>query len=139
MKQNHTFGDQLEHLTALCEENARIDELLYTLYDVKRGLRDIDGKGVLTGLTNISTILQNKKVGNEVIPCDGELYYRGYNVVDLVKGCAEENRFGYEETAYLLLFGKLPTVSELEQFKKIISSQRVLPRNFTRDVIILRL
>ena len=135
MKQNHTFGDQLEHLTALCEENARIDELLYTLYDVKRGLRDIDGKGVLTGLTNISTILQNKKVGNEVIPCDGELYYRGYNVVDLVKGCAEENRFGYEETAYLLLFGKLPTVSELEQFKKIISSQRVLPRNFTRDVI----
>lgn len=135
LKNNHPFQDELKRLTALCEENSRIDELLYTLYDVKRGLRDIDGKGVLTGLTNISTILQNKNVEGQVVPCDGELYYRGYNVMDLVKGYAAEDRFGYEETAYLLLFGKLPTKDELASFQNIISSNRVLPRNFTRDVI----
>ena len=135
MKHNHAIRDELEHLSSLCEKNSRIDEMLYTLYDVKRGLRDIDGKGVLTGLTNISTILQNKTVNGETIPCDGQLFYRGYNVIDLINGSVSEGRFGFEETVYLLLFGELPDKEELDEFTKLMASHRVLPRNFVRDVI----
>jgi len=135
LRNNHAIRDELEHLSSLCEENSRIDEMLYTLYDVKRGLRDIDGKGVLTGLTNISTILQNKTVNGETVPCDGQLFYRGYNVVDLINGYSADGRSGFEETIYLLLFGSLPNSHELDEFTKLLSSYRVLPRNFVRDVI----
>ena len=130
--QNNT---ELKRLTDLCINNSSVDEMLYTLYDVKRGLRDIDGKGVLTGLTHVSTILQNEKVDGKLVPADGRLYYRGINVIDLINGAVSENRFGFEETVYLLLFGQLPNRSELASFKEMLGDCRALPRNFVRDVI----
>lgn len=118
------------------EKNSQIDVNLYSKYDVKRGLRDLDGKGVLTGLTDISTIKQNKLVDGKLVPCDGELYYRGYNVNDIVSGIRRDNRFGFEEIVYLLLFGELPDVAELQSFKKLLVRYRTLPQNFVRDVIL---
>ena len=126
---------KVDKLSQKLLENAVIDKNLYTKYDVKRGLRDVDGKGVLTGLTDISEILQNKVVDGKTVPIDGQLYYRGYNVEDIVAGFVEDNRFGFEETTYLLLFGKMPTAQELEEFKGIIGSYRALPTNFVRDVV----
>lgn len=116
--------------------NSSIDVDLYTKYNVKRGLRDLDGKGVLTGLTDISTIIQNKEVGGKLVPCDGELYYRGYNINDIIDGLLEDNRFGFEEVVYLLLFGEMPNNAELESFKKLFVQYRTLPQNFVRDVIL---
>ena len=118
------------------EKNSQIDVNLYSKYDVKRGLRDLDGKGVLTGLTDISTIKQNKLVDGKLVPCDGELYYRGYNVNDIVSGIRRDNRFGFEEIVYLLLFGELPDVAELQSFKELLVRYRTLPQNFVRDVIL---
>ncbi len=126
---------KVDKLSQKLLENAVIDKSLYTKYDVKRGLRDVDGKGVLTGLTDISEILQNKVVDGKTVPIDGQLYYRGYNVEDIVAGFVADNRFGFEETTYLLLFGKMPTAQELEDFKGIIGSYRALPTNFVRDVV----
>ena len=126
---------KVDKLSQKLLENAVIDKNLYTKYDVKRGLRDVDGKGVLTGLTDISEILQNKVVDGKTVPIDGQLYYRGYNVEDIVAGFVADNRFGFEETTYLLLFGKMPTAQELEDFKGIIGSYRALPTNFVRDVV----
>ena len=122
-------------LSELCEKNSNIDPKLYEVHQVKRGLRDLDGKGVVTGLTEISTIISSKKADGEIIPCDGELYYRGFNINDLVGGFTAENRFGFEETAYLLLFGELPDKNSLEEFNTLISEYRMLPTNFVRDVI----
>ncbi len=113
----------------------RINPELYTKYDVKRGLRDINGKGVLTGLTNISDVRANKIVNGEQVPINGELYYRGYNLKDLVRGFTSEDRFGFEEVAYLLLFDKLPSKSELSKFCEILSLYRTLPTSFVRDII----
>lgn len=122
----------------------KIDPTLYTKYDVKRGLRDINGKGVMAGLTEISEIYAYKldDEGNYLpdeqgrqIPDEGRLYYRGIDVEDVVAGFMEENRFGFEETAYLLLFGELPNKAQLEQFNGVLASYRSLPKNFTRDVI----
>ena len=126
---------KVDKLSQKLLENAVIDKSLYAKYDVKRGLRDVDGKGVLTGLTDISEILQNKVVDGKTVPIDGQLYYRGYNVEDIVAGFVADNRFGFEETTYLLLFGKMPTAQELEDFKGIIGSYRALPTNFVRDVV----
>ena len=127
---------EIDNLAKLCTEN-RIDPELYSKYDVKRGLRDINGKGVLTGLTEISEIVSSKKVNGETVPCDGELYYRGINVQNIVKGFEEDNRFnGFEEASYLLLFGKLPTEDELNEFMSLLAGYRtILPKNFVRDVI----
>jgi len=135
MAKRQTDDDIISQLAAKCIENSSVDEMLYTLYDVKRGLRDIDGKGVLTGLTHVSTVLQNKKIDGKIVPYEGRLYYRGINVNDLIQGAARENRFGFEETIYLLIFGQLPNRSELEEFKKLLVSYWTLPRNFVRDVI----
>ena len=118
------------------EANSQIDVSLYSKYDVKRGLRDLDGKGVLTGLTDISTIKQNKLVDGKLVPCDGELYYRGYNVNDIVSGIHRDKRFGFEEVVYLLLFGELPDAAELQSFKELLVRYRTLPQNFVRDVIL---
>lgn len=126
---------QIEKFAGLCLKNNQIDDELYSRYDVKRGLRDLNGKGVLTGLTEIAEVKSYTIDDNEMIPCEGKLYYRGYNVEDLVKGFVKEHRFGYEETAYLLIFGALPTKKELEQFSELVSSYRTLPTNFVRDVI----
>lgn len=116
--------------------NSMIDTSLYSKYNVKRGLRDLDGKGVLTGLTDISTIIQNKEVDGKLVPCDGELYYRGYNVNDIVGGILEDDRFGFEEVVYLLLFGEMPNVAQLTDFKELLVKYRTLPQNFVRDVIL---
>ena len=125
----------IENLCSKCIENSRIDADLYAKFDVKRGLRDLNGKGVLTGLTEISEIRQNKIVDGEVVPTDGKLFYRGINVNDLIAGFAADNRYGFEETIYLLLFGELPNKQELEDFQGLLASYRTLPKNFVRDVV----
>ena len=118
-----------------CVDNQRIDLGLFDKYGVKRGLRDKNGKGVLSGLTKISLIKSSEEIDGKSVPCEGELYYRGYNIFDLVNGFRTNDRFGFEEIAYLLLFDKLPNTAELEQFNQILASVRRLPTNFTRDVI----
>ena len=112
-----------------------MDLSLYGKYDVKRGLRDINGKGVLAGLTQVSNVQAVKVVDGKEVPCAGSLYYRGYNIKDLTNGFVKDNRFGFEETTYLLLFGTLPNEKQLEDFKELLANQRSLPRNFVRDVI----
>ncbi|NLJ90685.1 MAG: citrate/2-methylcitrate synthase [Clostridiales bacterium] len=135
---NLTYSDitpQVEALSKLCIQNNNIDPALYAKYDVKRGLRDISGRGVLTGLTEIAEIRAYDTDGDKLIPREGELYYRGINVEDIVKGFTSENRFGFEEVTYLLLFGKLPTEKEYNDFVQLLSSYRTLPTNFVRDVV----
>lgn len=120
----------------VCIENNSIDAKLFDEYGVKRGLRDKNGKGVVSGITNISLIKATDVDENgNVKPCDGQLFYRGYNIYDLTKGFANDKRFGFEETAYLLLFGELPTKDQLAEFKNILAKNRRLPTNFVRDVI----
>lgn len=126
---------ELENLAAKCAKCAQIDPDLYTKYDVKRGLRDLNGKGVLVGLTEISEVCSTKEVNGERVPADGELYYRGYNVSDLIAGLDEKSHFGFEECTYLLLFGKLPTRQELTDFTRMLSDYRTLPTSFVRDII----
>lgn len=136
---NGEYSDNTPEIHFLAEKmtnNSMIDPSLYKKYNVKRGLRDLDGKGVLTGLTDISTINQNKLVDGKLVPCDGELYYRGYNVNDIIAGITEDNRFGFEEVAYLLLFGEMPNPVELHSFKELLVQYRTLPQNFVRDVIL---
>ena len=135
MRFNMKVTPEIEALTKVCEENSKMDVSLYGKYDVKRGLRDINGKGVLAGLTQVSNIVSSKTIDGKSVPCDGELYYRGINIKDLTNGFLKENRFGFEETTYLLLFGVLPTEEQLKDFCKILGNQRSLPRNFVRDVI----
>lgn len=120
-------------LSELCKVNGGIDPTLYGKYDVKRGLRDSNGKGVLTGLTQISEVSSHDPKTGE--PCDGLLRYRGINIKDLVHGFMTEDRFGFQETVYLLLFGDLPTPAQLEDFSQVLSSYRRLPSSFVRDVI----
>ena len=122
-------------LAKVVEQADNIDPALFTEYDVKRGLRDLNGKGVLTGLTNISTINATKIENGESVPADGELYYRGINVKDIVHGTASHEKFGFEEAAYLLLFGKLPSRDELKKFIEILGFYRSLPTGFVRDII----
>lgn len=136
---NREYSDITPEIIALADKmvaNSKIDPELYTKYNVKRGLRDIDGKGVLTGLTDISTITQNKLVDGKLVPCDGELYYRGYNINDIVGGILEDDRFGFEEVVYLLLFGAMPNKKQLKEFKELLVQYRTLPQNFVRDVIL---
>ena len=123
-----------EKYEKVCREVDDVDIDVYEEFGVKRGLRDKNGSGVLTGVTNISRIDAFEMKGDEKVPCDGQLWYRGYNVIELVNDFAFK-RFGFEEVAYLLLFGELPTDAQLEEFKNMLSMVRVLPRNFTRDVI----
>ncbi|MBR2561792.1 MAG: citrate/2-methylcitrate synthase [Eubacterium sp.] len=126
---------EITALTGKCVDNTTIDQKLYDELMVKRGLRDVNGKGVLTGLTHISNIVAFDEIDGKRIPRDGLLEYRGINIRDLVSGFVNEDRFGYAETAYLLLFGKLPTGGQLYDFKELLRSMRTLPRYFVRDVI----
>ena len=130
----HTMNDIIKY-AEICRENTNFDPALYTKYNVKRGLRDLDGKGVLTGLTEISEIRQNKIVDGKTVPCDGKLFYRGYNVEDIIAGFPTDSNFGFEEVTYLLLFGNLPTADQLEDFKSVLAEYRALPDTFVRDVI----
>ena len=127
---------EIQELSLMCEA-CKIDTELYTKYNVNRGLRDLNGRGVLTGLTEISEIVSKKIVDGEEVSCDGELYYRGIDVHDITDGVLSEGRHnGFEEVTYLLLFGKLPSESELKDFMKILAGYRSsLPKNFVRDVI----
>lgn len=122
-------------LAALSEKAGVIDSELFTKFDVKRGLRDVNGKGVLTGLTNISDVRATKIVNGETVPAHGELFYRGYNVKDLITRRTDNDNFGFEETTYLLLFDKLPNKKELAEFRELLSFYRSLPTSFVRDVI----
>ncbi len=126
---------EILEFTALFEKNCRIDPSLYDKYDVKRGLRDLSGKGVLTGLTAISDIVSSKIIDGKEFPCEGKLYYRGYDVEEIIDGFIDDGRFGYEEVAYLLLFGNLPNAEQLENFSRILAKYRSLPTSFVRDII----
>ncbi|HBR32450.1 MAG TPA: citrate synthase, partial [Clostridiales bacterium] len=126
---------QIKQLTERCVNNTVIDSSFYSKYDVKRGLRDINGRGVLTGLTDISEIRSYREQDGVSVPIDGQLFYRGINIIDLVEGCNKEKRFGFEEVTYLLLFGELPNAKELKSFSELLSSYRSLPQSFVRDII----
>lgn len=125
-------------ISRLAKQLKEVDDIpieLYEQYDVKRGLRDKNGKGVLCGLTEISEVTSWEEKDGVRTPIPGILRYRGYEVKELIANCERENRFGFEETVYLLLFGQLPSASELDNFNKMLADFRVLPRNFVRDVI----
>ena len=123
----------LEH-AGLCRAADRLEPQMFDEYGVQRGLRDKNGNGVVAGLTNISRIESFKMEDGKKIPCEGKLWYRGYDCIELVNGFRGDH-FGFEEVAYLLLFGKLPNRDELKHFNDILASSRTLPTNFTRDVI----
>jgi citrate synthase len=127
--------DDIIRLKNLCIQNSSIDPELYIKNKVNRGLRDLNGNGVLTGLTEISDIQSKTEINGESVPCEGKLFYRGINIDDMVAGFINENRFGFEETIYLLLLGNLPDKQELENFKRILAKYRTLPPSFVRDVI----
>ena len=134
MKKEVHVDERLEKLVEYSMRSGQIDGKLYEEYDVKRGLRDSSGKGVLTGLTEISDVVSFGYVEGEKVPIDGELYFQGVNVRDLVKGFANR-RFAFEESTYLLLFGKLPTEEQLKEFIEILGEFRSLPDTFVRDVV----
>lgn len=126
---------KFDELVEFSKRSGKIDLSLYTEYDVKRGLRDSSGQGVLTGLTEISDVLAfDVDENGEKYPVDGSLYYQGYNVRDLIHG-TDARRFGFEEVIYLLLFGELPTQTQLDEFNEILSYYRELPDTFVRDVV----
>ncbi len=127
---------ELIRLAKLSEDVGVIDSALFTKYDVKRGLRDLNGKGVLAGLTHISDVRASQIVNGVSVPCEGRLFYRGYDVKDLVDGFTTDNRFGFEEVTYLLLFGELPDAKELADFKELLAFYRTLPTSFVRDIIL---
>lgn len=129
------INDLLAEYTGMAERSSWIDPELYKKYEVKRGLRDISGKGVLAGLTEIGEVHAYVIDEGETVPVPGRLIYRGIDIRDLVNGFISENRFGFEETAYLLLFGELPNQSELKEFEELLSEYRRLPKSFVEDSI----
>lgn len=133
MKKDYSrIPPQVKKLVKKSTEGNTIDKNLYTEFKVNRGLRDENGVGVLTGLTEISEVCAKDENGN---PIDGQLFYRGYNVRDLARGLIDEKRFGFEEATYLLLFGELPKEKELKMFQELLSGFRTLPNSFVRDII----
>ena len=127
--------DRIPEYSDLCRQNCDINPELYAKYDVKRGLRDITGKGVLAGLTKIAEVKSYTIDDGDMIPCEGKLYYRGIDIESIVNGFIKDNRFGFEEVTYLLLFGKLPTKQQLKEFNEDLVYYRDLPTSFTRDII----
>lgn len=129
-------SEWISKMASVCEESSTIDSTLFGKYEVKRGLRDLNGQGVLTGLTEISEIQSRKMVGDEWVPCDGKLYYQGIDIEEIVGGFLSEKRFGFEEVVYLLLFGKLPNKEELDELNELLAYYRQsLPTSFVRDII----
>lgn len=128
------FEEYIANKETLCRKNDTIARRLYDEYGVKKGLRDENGNGVLAGLTNISKIVSSQIVDGKKTSCDGQLWYRGYRVEELLNSLGE-NELGFEKIAYLLLMGEMPDDTELIEFKKLIGDCRTLPSNFTRDVI----
>ena len=128
-------GRLIDKLGAIVEENDKIDPELYTKYNVKRGLRDADGTGVLVGLTEIGDVRAYIYDEEEKVPIEGRLLYRGMEINDFVRGFQSEKRFGFEECCYLLLVGRLPNRTELEEFQGLLGELRALPAGFTEDMI----
>lgn len=133
--ENKEFMSHVDRWSQTCLDAERIDLDLYDRFDVKRGLRDKNGNGVVAGLTKVSKIEAHRMENGQKVPSEGKLFYRGYNIYDLVSGVVQEGRFGYEEIAYLLLFGKLPGSKELANFRESLAFSRRLPTNFVRDVV----
>lgn len=131
----YDITDEILQLTELCRKNSNIDPELYTKYEVKRGLRDINGKGVLAGLTEIGDVHAYDTIDGKSVPCEGKLYYHGVDIEEFVKGFVEEKRFGFEEVTYLLLFGELPNQKQLDDFCSLLGKYRSLPTSFVRDII----
>ena len=130
------LSPEMNRLAELCVKNGYIDPTLYGKYEVKRGLRDITGRGVLTGLTEIAEIRAYTIVDNDMVPCEGKLFYRGMDMEKIVEGFLAEKRFGFEEISYLLLFGEVPNKTELEDFTRLLAEMRSLPTSFVRDIIL---
>lgn len=126
---------EIVRLASMAGQADMIDTELFTKYDVKRGLRDLNGKGVLAGLTRISDVRAKEIVNGTEVPVHGRLFYRGYDIKDLVTGFTKDNRFGFEEITYLLLFASLPSEKELNNFREILAGYRTLPTSFVRDII----
>ena len=134
---NEIENSFIQGMAQTLRENNSIDDSFYGKYDVKRGLRDSNGAGVIVGLTKIGDVQgYDVNENNEKVAIDGKLFYRGIDVEDLVENCVKENRFGYEEASYLLLFGVLPTPKALEAYKTVLGLRRDLPKDFTRDMIL---
>jgi citrate synthase len=127
---------EMKKYTRMLMDNDHIAENLFTKYEVNRGLRDLSGNGVLTGLTDISEIESRVEKDGKMVDCEGRLFYRGVDIRDLVQGCVDEKRFGFEEVTYLLLFGSLPTRDQLTEFTRILAHYRSLPTSFVRDIIL---
>lgn len=127
--------DFLQKLSFLAEQNDPIDQGLYQKYDVKRGLRYADGRGVLVGLTRVGDVVGYEMVNGKKTPIPGKLIYRGYNIEDLITDAEKQNEFAYEQTVYLLLFGELPSRKDLDNFRLFLGSKRTLPEHFTEDMI----
>lgn len=127
--------NRIEELSKEIFELNQIPQELYQKYEVKKGLRDISGKGVLAGLTRISKIHSYVVSEGDLVPSEGKLYYRGYDVEDLANGFIADARFGFEEVSYLLLFGTLPTKDQYEEFREILASHYALPKDFLNDTI----
>lgn len=125
----------ISELAQKCVNSSTIDTELFSKYDVKKGLRDKNGIGVLAGLTTISNVMATKEINGERVPCAGKLLFRGYSIKDLVKNSSKTEHFGFEEAIYLILFGELPTKEQYINFKKLLGESMVLPASFTRDVI----
>lgn len=126
---------EILELAEKTEKSNAIDKELYIKHDVKRGLRDLNGKGVVAGLTNVSDVRAKKIIDGREVPCEGKLFYRGYNIKHLVKGFLDAKHSGFEEISYLLLFGELPTEAQLERYTEMLAERRTLPPTFVRDVI----
>lgn len=131
LKQVRSYAEQIQDT---CVKNDSIPKELYAKYGVNRGLRDINGNGVLTGLTNISEIISSKMVNGEKVQIDGELWYRGYHIQNLINSLGDDE-LGFEKITYLLLMGEMPTIEQEKDFKELLGGCRILPTNFTRDVI----
>lgn len=133
---HHNFHlEELERLASLYKQNPKFSEETYKQNQVKRGLRDANGAGVVTGLTDISDVIAKKMVDGVLTPCAGELYYRGIDVRDMINSYDDTNCRGFEEATYLLLFNHLPNKAELDDFMKLLAYYRKIPKNFVRDVI----
>lgn len=135
MTYSHHVTEEIKSLARVCSSAQKFSEETYRNNQVKRGLRDVDGTGVIAGLTDISDVIAKKKVDGQMVSCHGELYYRGIDVRKMIDNYEDDLRSGFEEATYLLLFNKLPNRKELEDFRHLLSGFRKLPKNFVRDVI----
>ena len=137
MNSENIFNNEIiTRLYEIADESNQIDPGYYNQYNVKRGLRNSNGTGVLVGLTNIGDVHGYIFDESEKVEVEGRLLYRGVDVTEMVRNCIEEDRFGFEETIFLIIFGKLPTKSQLTSFTELLNESMVLPRNFTEDIIL---